>query len=82
MTEEKRKKQRRSELTRALMNVKGEILSLKREQKKLESKLEDVLKSHAGLASMMYEEKKLLEDLLMGADLALESKGRELKKVA
>ena len=63
-------KKRRAELVRALLNVKGELLLLKREQKKLEDKLEDVLKSHANLAAMMHEERKLLEELVIGAENA------------
>ncbi len=76
-------KKRKAELVRALLNVKGELLLLKREQKKLEEKLEDVLKSHASLATMMHEERKLLEELIVGSDNALAPrKTVELRRAA
>jgi len=71
MTQESSDSKRKAELVRALLNVKGELLLLKREQKKLEEKLEDVLQSHAGLAAMLHEERRLLEELLVGADNAV-----------
>ena len=56
---------RKATLIRELTNVRGELLLMKRAQRRLQEQFDLVVRSQAGLASLLAEQRLLLRDLVM-----------------
>jgi hypothetical protein len=56
---------RKATLIRELTNVRGELLLMKRAQRRLQEQFDLVVRSQAGMASLMAEQRSLLQELVM-----------------
>jgi len=64
--------------------LRGELLLLKRTQRRLDEKLETLVRSNAGLASLMHEQRCILKELYLRDTIAVHRAPakREFKKAA
>lgn len=78
---------RKATLIRELTNVRGELLLMKRAQRRLQEQFDLVVRSQAGLAGLMAEQRSLLQELVV-ADGRITGRpsvhglGERLKKAA
>lgn len=78
---------RKATLIRELTNVRGELLLMKRAQRRLQEQFELVVRSQAGMAGLLAEQRSLLRELVM-ADEGITGRapargvGERLKKAA
>ena len=77
-------KQKKMMLFRQMTTLRGELLLIKRSQVRLQEKLDAVLGSYAGIASMLNEERKLLDEMVLASsNVVQQSRCREeVKKAA
>lgn len=76
-------KEKKMVLFRQMTTLRGELLLIKRSQSRLQEKLDAVLGSYAGVASMLNEERKLLEEMVLASDVARQNRCVEdVKKAA
>ena len=76
-------KEKKMVLFRQMTTLRGELLLIKRSQVRLQEKLDALLGSYAGVASMLNEERKLLEEMVLASDVARRTRCTEdVKKAA
>ena len=76
-------KEKKMVLFRQMTTLRGELLLIKRSQVRLQEKLDALLGSYAGVSSMLNEERKLLEEMVLASDVARGSRCTEdVKKAA
>jgi len=75
-------KSKKMVLYRKMTTLRGELLLIKRSQNRLQTKLDALLASHASVAVLLNEERKLLEEMVLASNVAQHETRIELKKAA